>query len=267
MFTYPVAYKRPTSVDEARGLLAENSDAKILAGGQSLVATMKLRLARPSAVIDLGAVQSLSFIRVEGQSLEIGAMTRHAQVAASSEVHRTIPALAVLAGGIGDRMVRNMGTIGGSVAYNDPAADYPAGLMALDATVVTHARKIAADDFFKGLYETALQSEEIIVAVQFKIPRRAAYVKFKQPASRFATVGVFVADFGAMVRVAVTGAAAGVFRIPEMEKALAADFRPDAIANIVVDESALMSDMHAQADYRAHLVNVMARRAVAAARG
>src|SRR5712691_2887096 len=200
---YSFNYQKVKTVADAAKVLAKDSDAKLLAGGQSLIAAMKLRLAHPSEVIDLGA------------------MTRHAEVASSAAVKKAIPALASLAAGIGDRMVRNMGTIGGSLANDDPAADYPAAVLALGATVVTNKRKIAADEFFKGMYETALQKGEIITSVSFPVPKRAAYMKFKNPASRYAIVGVFVADFGTGVRVAVTGAAASVFRAAQMEKALA----------------------------------------------
>jgi carbon-monoxide dehydrogenase medium subunit len=262
---YAFEYQKAKSVDDAAKIIAKDSDAKVLAGGQSLVATMKLRLSKPSTVVDLGSIKGLSGIKVDGKNVTIGAMTRHAEVAASAEVKKAIPALASLAGGIGDRMVRNMGTIGGSIAHNDPAADYPAGVLGLGATVVTNKRKIAADDFFKGLYETALGKGEIIEQVVFPIPKRAAYMKFKNPASRFAIVGVFIADFGGNVRVAVTGAGACAFRVAAMEKALASKFAPESVANIAVPEKGLNSDLHAKADYRAHLITVMARRAVEAA--
>ncbi|HEX9193678.1 MAG TPA: xanthine dehydrogenase family protein subunit M, partial [Burkholderiales bacterium] len=235
------------------------------AGGQSLIAAMKLRLAHPSEVVDLGTIKELSGVKADSKAVVIGAMTRHAEVAASASVKKAIPALASLAGGIGDRMVRNMGTIGGSLANNDPAADYPAGVLGLGATVVTNKRKIAADEFFKGLYETALQKGEIITSVSFPVPKRAAYMKFKNPASRYAIVGVFVADFGSGVRVAVTGAGPCAFRVAQMEKALAGRFAPESVADIKVPEKGLNSDLHAKADYRAHLITVMARRAVEAA--
>ena len=255
---YSFNYQKAKSVAGAAAVLGQHADAKILAGGQSLIAAMKLRLANPSDIVDIGLLHDLAGIKVEGNIVTIGAMTRHAQVAASAEVKKAIPALASLAGGIGDRMVRNMGTIGGSVANNDPAADYPAGLVA-------DKRKISADEFFKGMYETALQAGEIITAVAFPVPKRASYMKFKNPASRYAIVGVFIADFGSSVRVAVTGAAAGVFRVPEMEKALAAKFAPESVAGIKVAEDNLNSDMHAKADYRSHLITVMAKRGVEAA--
>ncbi len=262
---YTFNYQKAKSVADAASLLAKNGDAKPLAGGQSLIAAMKLRLARPSDVVDLGTLPDLKGIKVDGGTVTIGAMTRHAEVAASGEVRKAIPALASLAASIGDRQVRNMGTIGGSLANNDPAADYPAGVLGLGATVVTNKRKIAADDFFKGMYETALEQGELITAVSFPIPKRAAYMKFKNPASRFALVGVFVADTGKGVRVAVTGAAPSVFRVPEMEKALGSKFAPESVASIKVKADGLNSDLHAKADYRAHLVTVMARRAVEAA--
>jgi aerobic carbon-monoxide dehydrogenase medium subunit len=262
---YTFSYQKAKSVADAAATLAKNGDAKALAGGQSLIAAMKLRLSRPSDVIDLGTLPDLKGIKVDGGNVTIGAMTRHAEVAASAEVRKAIPALASLAASIGDRQVRNMGTIGGSLANNDPAADYPAGVLGLGATVVTNKRKIAADDFFKGMYETALQQGELITSVVFPIPKRAAYMKFKNPASRFALVGVFVADTGKGVRVAVTGAAPSVFRVPEMEKALGSKFAPESVANVKVKADGLNSDLHAKADYRAHLVTVMARRAVEAA--
>ena len=233
-----------------------------MAGGQSLIAAMKLRLADVGQIIDLGAIKGLSGIKVEANTVTIGAMTRHAEVAASAEVRSAIPALATLAGGIADRMVRNMGTIGGSVANNDPAADYPAGLLALGASVVTNRRRILADDFFTGMFETALESGEIVTAVTFPVPTRAAYMKFKNPASRYAIVGVFVADFGGSVRVAVTGAGPAVFRVSAMEQALTASFLPSAIAGLTIPQDGLNSDIHAPADYRAHLIKVMAMRAV-----
>ena len=264
---YSFNYQKTKSVADAAAALGKNADAKLLAGGQSLIAAMKLRLAQPAQLVDLGDVAELRGIKVDGGNVTIGAMTRHAEVATSADVKKAIPALAALAGMIGDRMVRNMGTIGGSVAHNDPAADYPAAVLALGATVITNKRKIAADDFFKGMFETALQAGEIITAVSFPAPKRAAYMKFKNPASRYAMVGVFVAETAGGPRVAVTGAGPGVFRVPEMEKALAGKFAPDSVANIAVKASGLNSDIHASAEYRAHLITVMAKRAVAAALG
>src|SRR5215475_7869652 len=262
---YAFSYQKVKSVADAVAALAKNSEAKLLAGGQTLVASMKLRLANPGQVVDLGEVPELKGIKVSGNAVTIGAMTRHAEVASSADVKKAIPALAALAGGIGDRMVRNMGTIGGSVANNDPAADYPAALVGLGATVITNKRKIAADDFFKDLFETALEAGEIVTAVSFPKPDKAAYAKFPQPASRFALVGVFVSKTGNNVRVAVTGAGPKVFRQADMEKALAGNFSADAIKGVKVSASGLNNDIHGSAEYRAHLVGVMARRAVAAA--
>jgi carbon-monoxide dehydrogenase medium subunit len=257
------SYQRPASLAEAAKLLS--GEAKLLAGGMTLLPTLKQRLAQPSVLVDLGAMAELKGIKAEGGGLTIGAMTTHAEVAQSAEVKRTIPALAVLAEGIGDPQVRNRGTIGGSISNNDPAADYPAGLVGLGATVITNKRKIAADDFFKGLFETALGDGEIVTAVSFPKPEKAGYAKFPNPASRYAMVGVFVAKTGGGVRVAVTGAGPSVFRVPDMEKALAGGFSPDAVKSIKVASKNLNSDMHGSAEYRAHLVSVMAARAVAAA--
>src|SRR4051812_48831234 len=254
-------YHRPASAKDAVAL--NKDEAKYLAGGQSLVQAMKLRLSSPSDLIDLGTIKELSGIKVSGSSVDIGAMTRHADVAHSAEVKKAIPALAALAGMIGDRQVRHMGTIGGSLANSDPAADYPAAVLGLGATITTNKRKIEADKFFKGLYETALEAGELITSVSFPAPQRAAYMKFKNPASRFAIVGVFVADFGGgKVRVGVTGAGGCAFRQAEMEKALGANFSPDAVANIKVKADGLNNDLHASPEYRAHLVTVMAKRAV-----
>ena len=261
---YDFNYLRPASLADA-AKAAAGADAKILAGGQTLLPTMKQRLAQPSDLIDLGAIADLKGIKMDGNNLVIGAMTTHAEVAKSSVVKGAIPALAALADGIGDPAVRNRGTIGGSISNNDPAADYPAGLVGLGATVITNKRKIAAEDFFKGLFETALDPGEIVTAVSFPKPDKAAYMKFPQPASRFALVGVFVSKSGNNVRVAVTGAGSKVFRQTDMEKALAANFSADAIKNVKQSASGLNADIHGGADYRAHLVGVMARRAVAAA--
>jgi carbon-monoxide dehydrogenase medium subunit len=261
---YNFNYLRPSSLADA-AKAAAGADAKLLAGGQTLLPTMKQRLAQPSDLVDLGGIAELKGIKMDGNNLVIGATTTHAEVAKSSVVKGAIPALAALADGIGDPQVRNRGTIGGSISNNDPAADYPAGLVGLGATVVTNKRKIAADDFFTGLFETALQPGEIVTAVSFPKPDKAAYMKFPQPASRFALVGVFVSKSGGNVRVAVTGAGPKVFRQADMEKALAANFSADAIKGVKVASSGLNSDIHGSADYRAHLVGVMARRAVAAA--
>jgi len=258
-------YHRPASVADAVKLAGQHGDDKILAGGQSTLPSMRLGLLSPTGWIDLAGVTELQGITAQGNAITIGAMTTHAAVAASSEVRSRIPALAQLAGGIGDRQVRNRGTIGGSLANNDPAACYPAAVLGLNATVQTDRRKIAADDFFKGLYETALAAGEIITAVQFPAPEKAAYVKFKQPASRFALVGVFVAKTGGGVRVAVTGAGPVVFRVKALEDKLAAKFAPESCEGVSVPATGLNSDLHASADYRAHLITVLAKRAVAAA--
>lgn len=260
---YTFSYERPTSAADAAKLAA--AGAKVLAGGQSLLPTMKLRLANPEKLADLSAVAELAGIKREGNALVIGAMTRHAAVAASAEVRAAIPALADLASHIGDRQVRAMGTLGGSVANNDPAADYPAAVLGLGATVHTNKRKIAADDFFKGLFATALQDGEIITAISFPCPKRAAYMKFRQPASRFALVGVMVAQTETGVRVAVTGGGGGVFRHSALEQALSKDFSAKAAAAVKVDASTLSSDLHASAAYRAQMLSVMAQRAVAQA--
>jgi carbon-monoxide dehydrogenase medium subunit len=259
---YQFNYHRAKNLADAAQKLAASGDAKLLAGGQTLIAAMKLRLAAPSDLIDLRDVPELRGVRKEGSALVIGAMARHGQVATSKEVRGAIPALSALAGEIGDRMVRNMGTLGGSVANNDPAADYPAAVLGLGATINTGKRKIEADKFFTGMYETALEAGEIITLIAFPIPKRAGYAKFANPASRYAIVGVFVADFGGTVRVAVTGAGPCAFRVGELEKALAKKFAPDAVAKIAVPANGLNSDIHASAEYRAHLVTVMTRRAV-----
>ncbi len=258
-------YSAPASVADAVAALAQE-DAKLLAGGQTLLPTMKQRLAAPSVLIDLRKIDGLAGISREGDAIVIGAMARHADVAASPVVHDAIKGLGALAGLIGDPAVRHRGTIGGSLANNDPAADYPAAALALGATIVTNKREIAADDYFKGLFETALEADEIITKVKFPIPERSGYEKFRNPASRYAMVGVFVAKTKSGVRVAVTGAGdTGVFRQTEMEAALAANFTADALKSIKVDAANMLSDLHGDAEYRAHLVGVMARRAVAAA--
>ncbi len=260
---YEFDYHRPTSLDDAAGRLGDE-DAKLVAGGMTLVPTLKMRLAKPSQLVDLGALPALKGITEEGDAVVIGAMTRHVDVNRSEVVKRAIPALAALAGMIGDPAVRNRGTIGGSISNSDPAADYPAAVVALNATVRTNKREIAADQFFTGMFETALQPGEIVTAVRFPKVAQANYQKFKNPASRYAIVGVFVAKTAAGVRVAVTGAGPSVFRVPAMEAALAANFTPDAIKDIAIPDDGLNADIHASAEYRAHLVNVMARRAVAA---
>src|ERR1044071_9039319 len=258
-------YHRPSTTKDALALGAQKSEGRYLAGGQSLVQAMKLRLSSPSDLIDLAAISDLKALSGDAGSVTIGAMVRHADVAASPAVQKAIPALAQLAGIIGDRQVRHMGTIGGSLANSDPAADYPAAVLGLGATITTNKRKIEADKFFKGLYETALEPGELITSVSFPVPKRAAYMKFKNPASRFAIVGVFVADFDGKARVAVTGAGPSAFRQAEMEKALSAKFAPDAVASIKVKADGLNNDLHASPEYRAHLITVMAKRAVEAA--
>ena len=258
-------YHKASSVADATAKLAASDDARLLAGGQTLIAAMKMRLSAPSDVIDLGGIHELRGIKVEGGSLVIGAMTTHAAVASSKEVAKAIPALALLAAGIGDPMVRNMGTLGGSLAHNDPAACYPAAVLGLGATVNTNKRKIGADDFFKGMYETALADGELITSVSFPIPKKAAYVKFPQPASRFALVGVFVAQTAGGVRVAVTGAAPSVHRAKAMEQALTKSFNADAARAVKIDAAGLNGDLHGSPAYRAHLVSVLTARAVTAA--
>ena len=255
-------YHRPASTKDALSLGKQKSDGKYLAGGQSLVQAMKLRLSSPTDLIDLGTIRELGGIKASGNAVEIGAMTRHAEVAASADVKRAIPSLAAMAELIGDRQVRHLGTLGGSLANNDPAADYPAAVLALNATVITDRRKIPADQFFKSLYETALEPGELITAVSFQAPKRGAYQKFRNPASRFALVGVYVADFGGNVRVGVSGAGPCAFRQTEMEKALSAKFAPEAVANIKVKPDGLNNDLHASPEYRAHLITVMCKRAV-----
>lgn len=262
---YAFNYHRPTSLAEAASLLAANEDAKLLAGGHTYLPTLKQRLARPSDLIDLGGIPELKGITEEAGGVTIGAMTRHADVAGSPVVRRLIPALAQLVEHVGDPQVRNRGTIGGSISNNDPAADYPAALVALGATVRTSKRELAAEDFFVGMFETALEHDEIVTAVHFPPADRAAYAKFPNPASRYAMVGVFVAKRGNEVRVAVTGAGPSVFRWPEAEQALAASFAPSALDDLAVGADGLNSDLHASAEYRAHLIKVMAKRAVEAA--
>lgn len=258
-------YHRPKTLDEAAGLLGQVEDGSLLAGGQSLLPTLRQRLAAPSDLIDLAAISELRGIEAGNDAVTIGATTRHAEVARSDEVKRAIPALAELANHIGDHQVRNRGTLGGSVANNDPSADYPAAVLGLGATVVTSQREIAADDFFQDMFETALEPGEIIRAIRFPVPEQAAYMKFANPASRYALVGVFVSRRGGDVRVAVTGAGYSVFRATELEQALASNFSPDAVAQIRISSDNLNSDMHASAEYRAHLVTVMTKRAVEAA--
>lgn len=262
---YDFQYQKAASVADAVKALKGDDEAKIVAGGMTLIPTLKQRLAKPSALVDLSGVKDLQGIKMEGGKLTIGAMTTHATVAASAEVKKAIPALAHLAGHIGDPAVRHRGTLGGSISNNDPAADYPSALVALGATVKTNEREIAADEFFKGMFETALKPGEIVTAVSFPVPEKAAYMKFPNPASRYAMVGVFVAKGPAGVRVAVTGAAPSVFRQKDMEAALGKKWAPDAVEGIKQSASGLNSDIHASSEYRAHLVGVMAKRAVQAA--
>jgi carbon-monoxide dehydrogenase medium subunit len=262
---YAFNVRKPGSVELAVAALASAEDGKLLAGGMTLIPTLKQRLAQPSDLVDLAEIGELKGISDEGGSIKVGAMTTHAEVAGSALVKAQIPALAYLAGHIGDPQVRNRGTIGGSIANADPAADYPAAIVGLNATVHTNRRSIAADDFFTGLFETALDDREIVTAVSFPKPSRAAYRKFPNPASRYAIVGVMVAETGGRARVAVTGAGPSVFRWSEAESALGRTFRADALNGLGVASGDLNSDIHASAEYRAHLVGVMAKRAVAAA--
>jgi carbon-monoxide dehydrogenase medium subunit len=259
-------YHRPQSVADAVALLRANEAAKLLAGGQSLLPVMKLDLAAPSDVVSLAGLRNLKAIRSEGDTLVIGALATHDEVANSEEVRRRIPALADLAGGIGDAQVRNRGTIGGSVAHADPSADYPAAVVALGATVETDRRRIAADDFFLGFFQSALEPDEIVTAVHFPVPERAAYAKFPHPASKYAVAGVFVAKTGGGVRVAVTGAGTRVFRLSALESALASNFSPDAVTGGMVDAGDLRQGGESSPEYLAHLVTVMAKRAIQACR-
>ena len=258
---YAFTYEAPTSTAAAAAQAA--AGARPIAGGQSLLPSLRLRLADPGQLVDLGRIPELAGIRKEGEHIVIGAMTRHQQVADSAEVRAAIPALADLADHIGDRQVRARGTLGGSLANNAPAACYPSAALALGATIVTNQREIAADDFFVGMYTTALQEGELITAVRFPIPRKASYQKFRQGASRFALVGVFVAQTASGVRVAVTGAASSVFRQSALEAALNQSFTAASAAAVKVDAADLGSDIHASPVYRAQLISVLTQRAVA----
>ena len=264
---YEFNYHRPSSLDAAKKILGENDEAKLLAGGMTLLPTMKMRLASPSDLVDLSSIEGLADISDTGDAIEVGAMVCHAEVAASDVVRAAIPALSDLADTVGDAQVRNRGTIGGSVANSDPAADYPAAVLGLNAVVKTDRREIAADDYFKGMFETALEAGEIILSVRFPKPTRAAYTKFPNPASGYAVVGVMVAESADGIRVAVTGAAGCAFRVTAMEDALSKDFSAGALEGIAVDATDLNTDLHASSEYRAHLVGVMARRAVQALAG
>jgi aerobic carbon-monoxide dehydrogenase medium subunit len=258
-------YHRPDSLSAAVELLGEDAALRALGGGQTILPAMKLGLLATSGYVDLGRLRELRGISIRDGTVRIGAMTTHAEVSAAAEVRQAIPALAQLAGNIGDRAVRNRGTIGGSLANSDPAADYPAAVLGLGAMIETDRRRIGADRFFRGLFDTALEQGELLTAIGFPIPERAAYVKFKQPASRFALVGVFVAQRAGSVRVAVTGAGPCVFRVESFESALAERFAPEACDGISVSAAGLTSDLHGSADYRAHLISVLAKRAVAQA--
>jgi len=263
---YAFTYHRPTTVRQAVNLLAKNEDAKLLAGGHSLIPVMKQRLASPPVLIDLSQVEGLTGVEVKDRSVVIGAMTRHSDVANSPELREAMAALAAVPASIGDPHVRHRGTIGGSISNNDPNADYPAACLGLGATIVTSKRRIAADEFFAGMFTTVLEPDEIVTKVQFPIAKKAAYQKFKHPASGFALVGVFVSKRGPDIRVAATGAGAnGVFRETAFEEALKKRFSPKSLEGLTVDPSKMSSDIHAGQEYRAHLVAVLARRAVAAA--
>jgi len=263
---YAFTQHRPTTLRQAASLLAKQEEAKLLAGGHTLIPTMKLRLAGPKNLVDLSKIEGLTGIEMSGRTLTIGAMTPHAEVATSAVVKANIPALADLAGRIGDPAVRHRGTLGGSIANNDPNADYPAGVLGLGATIITNKRRIKADDFFTGMFSTALEPAEIITKVSFPIPKKAAYQKFRNQASRFALVGVFVSKRGSDIRVAVTGAGAnGVFRVPSFEEALKKRFSPKSLEGMSIPADGMNSDIHGSAEYRAHLIAVMARRAVEAA--
>ncbi|MGO1117358.1 FAD binding domain-containing protein [Rhodovibrionaceae bacterium A322] len=259
---YNFNYHRPSSADDAVSAVSSADEGKFLAGGMTLLPTMKQRLAAPSDVVDLAGVSGLSGVTDGGDHLVIGAMTTHADVASNATVQAKLPALAALAGGIGDPQVRHRGTIGGSVANADPAADYPSAVLGLGATIKTSKREIAADDFFVDLFETALEEDEMILSISFPLADKAAYVKFPNPASRYAIVGVFVAQGPAGTRVAVTGAGPSAFRVSDMESALAGNLSASALSGIAVSADNLNSDIHASAAYRAHLISVMAKRAV-----
>ena len=262
---YAFAYERPASLADVLAKISSGGQA--LAGGQTLIATLKQRLAQPESLIDLAGVAELSGVKKDGNTLVIGAMTKHETVADSAEVQQLIPALAALAGNIGDRQVRAMGTMGGSVANNDPAACYPSAVLALGATVQTNKRTIAADDFFQGMYTTALEEGELITAIHFPLPQKAAYAKFRQPASRYALVGVFVAQTAQGVRVAITGAGNGVFRHPGLEAALSKSFTAEAVEDVAIDAGELNGDLHASAAFRAQLIKVQTQKAVQTANG
>jgi len=261
---YDFSYHKPSSVADAVKLLAADPDARAISGGMTLLPALKLRLNKPTAVVDLSGIAELRGVKREGNSIVIGALTKHYEIATSAEIKAAIPALAAMASTIGDTQVRNRGTMGGSVANNDPSADYPAALLAMGATIATNKRKISADDFFQGMFATALEQGEIVTAIHIPVPEKAGYAKMKNPASRYSMAGVFVAKGSAGVRVGVNGAGAGgAFRATAMETALAATWSPDAVAGVKMDAGMMNGDIHGSAEYRAHLVTVMAKRAVA----
>jgi carbon-monoxide dehydrogenase medium subunit len=263
---YNFTYHRPSGLRQAGNMLTKLEDAKLLAGGQTLIPVMKQRLASPTNIVDLNKIDGLAGVELKGRSLVIGAMTRHVDVANSEVVKTNLPALADLAEMVGDPHVRHRGTLGGSIANNDPNADYPAACLGLGATIITTKRRVAADDFFKGLFETALEADEIITKVNFPLAKKAGYIKFRNPASRFALVGVFVSKRGSDIRVAVTGAgASGVFRVGSFEEALKKRFAAKSLDGLTVPATGLASDIHGSAEYRAHLIGVLAKRAVAKA--
>lgn len=262
---YDFAYHKPTSVADAVKLLSADPDARPISGGQTLLPALKHRLNKPSYLVDLSGISELKGIKREGDTIKVGALTRHIEVQNSPEIKSAIPALAYMATVIGDIQVRNRGTMGGSVSNNDPAADYPAAVLALDATLVTDKRRIAADDFFQGMFTTALEPGELLVAIELPVPEKAGYAKMRNPASRYVMAGVFVAKTKGGVRVVVNGAGPGVFRQTEMEQALSTNWSPEAVANIKQSPDGLNGDIHGSAEYRAHLVTVMAKRAVAEA--
>ena len=260
---YSFNYVKAGTLAEVTAFLKSNPEARPLAGGMTLIPTLKARLAQPTHLVDIGALEELKGIEVKGGALVLGANTKHAEVACSSRVREAIPALADLAHHIGDPAVRNCGTIGGSVANNDPAADYPAGVLGLGATIVTDRREIPADDFFQGMFSTALDDGELVVRISFPVPKRAAYQKFAHPASRYAMAGVFVAETANGIRVAVTGAGPGVYRWSEAEAALAKNLSVDALAGLATAPDGMNEDIHGSREYRANLVNVLTKRAVA----
>ena len=260
---YSFNYVKPGTLADVSAFLQANPEARPLAGGMTLIPTLKARLAQPTHLVDIGALEELRGIEVKGGTLQIGANTKHSEVARSTRVREAIPALADLANHIGDPAVRNCGTIGGSVANNDPAADYPAGVLGLGATIVTDRREIAADDFFQGMFATALEAGELIVRIRFPAPKRAAYQKFAHPASRYAMAGVFVAETNNGVRVAVTGAGPGVYRWTEAEAALNKNLSAEALAGLATSPEGMNEDIHGSREYRANLVNVLTKRAVA----